>query len=188
MEHIILLHGLGSHGLTMSLFKAYILNTTHYNVICPTYQSLFFKTVHEIGDEVIDCINRQISIGDEIHFIGHSLGGIVARFIADDKRLLGVTKTIVTLGTPHHGAILANKVLNKFCFISNLCPIVEELSVGSDFIAKLPTPNVKYGVIIGTSYEHIADPLIWLGNKFLRDINVHDGIVEEISNILSPRN
>ena len=41
MEHVILLHGLGSHGVTMSLMRQYIIRYSDYNVICPTYQSLF---------------------------------------------------------------------------------------------------------------------------------------------------
>ena len=44
---------------------------------------------------------------DRIHVIGHSLGGLIARYyvqrLAGDRRV----HTLVTLGTPHHGTQLA---------------------------------------------------------------------------------
>ena len=76
MEHVILLHGLGSHSLTMSLMRTYIIRYSNYNVICPTYQSLFFSSIEMIGANVIEQINRCVKSGDTIHFIGHSLGGM----------------------------------------------------------------------------------------------------------------
>lgn len=185
MEHVILLHGLGSHGLTMSLLRQYIIRYSDYNVICPTYQSLFFKSIDDIVNQVVEEINQVVNYNDTIHFIGHSLGGIVAKLVCNSTSLKPIVKigNIVTLGTPHNGAILANRILNKFPFIKYVSPIVTELSKESKYLSKVETPKTNIGVIVGTSNEHIADPIIYLGNIFLKDIISHDGIVELDANL-----
>jgi triacylglycerol lipase len=53
-------------------------------------------------------------LGDEINIIGHSMGGLVARDVAAELNRAGSTcrvRTIVTLGTPHHGSPLANSLV-----------------------------------------------------------------------------
>lgn len=185
MEHVILLHGLGSHGVTMSLMRQYIIRYSDYNVICPTYQSLFFKSIHKITDEVVEQINSIVGYNDTIHFIGHSLGGIIAKMVCNSARLKALVKigNIVTLGTPHNGAILANKILKKFPLIEYVSPIVRELSKESSFISKVVTPITNIGVVVGMNKGHIFNPLIYLGNLFLKDIKSHDGVVELESNL-----
>lgn len=186
MEHVILLHGLGSHSLTMSLMRTYIIRYSNYNVICPTYQSLFFSSIEMIGANVIEQINRCVKSGDTIHFIGHSLGGIIAKFICHSILLAKGIKIghIVTLGTPHNGTILATRVLNKFPVLEYLSPIVAELTKNSSVINSIKTPNTKVGVIVGLGKSHIFNPIIYLGSLFLKDIKSHDGVVELESNLL----
>ena len=186
MEHVILLHGLGSHGVTISLMSQYIMRYSDYNVICPTYQSLFFKSIHKITDEVVEQINSIVGYNDTIHFIGHSLGGIIAKMVCNSTRLKALVKigNIVTLGTPHNGTILATRVLNKFPVLEYLSPIVAELTKNSSVINSIKTPNTKVGVIVGLGKSHIFNPIIYLGSLFLKDIKSHDGVVELESNLL----
>lgn len=186
MEHVILIHGFGSHGLTMSLMRTYIIRYSNYNVIRPTYQSLFFASINSIVQKVIKEINLEIRYGDTVHFIGHSLGGIIAKAICASPLLKDGVKigNIVTLGTPHNGTILATRVLNKFPVLEYLSPIVAELTKNSSVINSIKTPNTKVGVIVGLGKSHIFNPIIYLGSLFLKDIKSHDGVVELESNLL----
>ena len=67
-----------------------------------------------------------------IHVIGHSLGGLIARYyvqrLAGDRRV----HTLVTLGTPHHGTQLA--------WAAPLLPLVRQLTPKSSVIEELAEP------------------------------------------------
>lgn len=184
MEHIILLHGFGSHGVTMSLLRQYIIKYSDYNVICPTYQSLFLTNIESITAKVIDFINPILSPNDTIHFIGHSLGGIIAKSICNSYRLKESVKigNLVTLGTPHNGTLLADRVLRKFPFLGLLSPVAKQLRTKS-YAETVQTPNINIGVIVGMSNNHLANPIIYAGSAFLKDIESHDGVVELESNL-----
>lgn len=39
----------------------------------------------------------------DIHIIGHSMGGLVARYLVQNAGGSEYTRTVITLGTPHHG-------------------------------------------------------------------------------------
>lgn len=186
MEHVILIHGFGSHGLTMSLMRTYIIRYSNYNVICPTYQSLFFTNIEEIVKTVIKQINLEIKYGDTIHFVGHSLGGIIAKAICASSDLKSGVKigNIVTLGTPHNGTLLATRVLDKCPILEYLSPIVVELTKGSSTMKDIKTPKTNVGVVVGMSKSHLSNPIIYLGSLFLKDIRSHDGVVELESNLL----
>jgi pimeloyl-ACP methyl ester carboxylesterase len=71
---------------------------------------------------------------DSVHVVGHSLGGLVARYYV--QRLGGDARvhTLVTLGTPHEGTRAAR-------FLPH--PLIRQLRPDSDLIAELaePAPN-----------------------------------------------
>ncbi|HML53739.1 MAG TPA: alpha/beta fold hydrolase [Solidesulfovibrio magneticus] len=46
-------------------------------------------------------------------FLGHSLGGLMARRLAAEPDFLGRTRCLVTLGTPHQGSALARLAVGK---------------------------------------------------------------------------
>ncbi|MBI4944072.1 MAG: alpha/beta fold hydrolase [Actinobacteria bacterium] len=68
---------------------------------------------------------------ERIHVVGHSLGGLIARYYV--QRLGGDERvhTLVTLGTPHEGTLPARLVPVELC---------RQLSPGSDFYAELAEP------------------------------------------------
>ncbi|MET0695103.1 MAG: alpha/beta fold hydrolase [Propionibacteriaceae bacterium] len=69
---------------------------------------------------------------DRIHVIGHSLGGLIARYYV--QRLGGhpQVQTLVTLGTPHQGTELARA--------GRILPLVRQLTPQSDVIRELAEP------------------------------------------------
>jgi pimeloyl-ACP methyl ester carboxylesterase len=69
---------------------------------------------------------------ERIHVIGHSLGGLIARYYV--QRMGGHTQvqTLVTLATPHAGTVLARA--------GQLLPLVRQLSPDSDVIRELAAP------------------------------------------------
>lgn len=68
----------------------------------------------------------------EIDIVGHSLGGLIARYyvqrLGGDRRV----RTLVTLGTPHGGTAVAR--------LAGAHPIVRQMRGGSDLIQELRRP------------------------------------------------
>jgi pimeloyl-ACP methyl ester carboxylesterase len=88
---------------------------------------------------------------ERIHVIGHSLGGLIARYYV--QRLGGdsYVRTLVTLGTPHHGTHLAR--------IAPLLPLARHLTPRSPVIQELaePAPDCRTRFI---AFHSDIDPLI----------------------------
>ena len=108
MAKIILLHGLHMHSWVMKPL-AYLLEQEGFEVALFDYYSV----LHSMNRHVED-LARWIDenhADETLHFVGHSLGGLVLRNFAaayPDK----VSGRIVTMGTPHQGSRAAQRVFN----------------------------------------------------------------------------
>jgi pimeloyl-ACP methyl ester carboxylesterase len=91
---------------------------------------------------------------DQVDIVGHSLGGLIARYyvqrLAGDSRV----RTLVTLGTPHSGTRVAP--------LANAHPIVRQMRPGSAVIEELalPSPGCRtHFVSFWSDLDHLMDPL-----------------------------
>lgn len=107
VKHIIVLHGLYMSGFVMRPLcarlegsGAKILNLT-YNTLDPNREAIFSQIDAFIGDQ-------------PSALVCHSMGGLVARAYleADSLASKHVTK-VITLGTPHQGSHIAQKMKQK---------------------------------------------------------------------------
>lgn len=176
MKHIVLLHGLGSHGITMRFLKAYISVHSKYTTHAFSYYSIT-SNIDQIVSHLEDKFNSSFSYSDEICIIGHSLGGIIAAKLASSDQLRCKVSRIITLGSPHRGALLANKILAKIPLISKVFPIVHELSTKSNKLEYSIKHYCKIGVIAGNKHKSSWNPLIILGKMILGNSHIHDGVV-----------
>ncbi|MFE9772506.1 esterase/lipase family protein [Streptomyces sp. NPDC005931] len=90
----------------------------------------------------------------QVDVVGHSLGGLIARYYV--QRLGGDTRvrTLVTLGTPHAGTRVAP--------LANAHPIVRQMRPGSPVLEELarPAPGCRtHFVAFWSDLDHIMDPL-----------------------------
>lgn len=182
MEHVILLHGLGGHGMTMSVIHKHIETNTNLTVHNWSYFSLF-STIDEIVEYIARRIETTFSEHDIINIVGHSLGGLIARGVISKLEHKLSFKHVITIGTPHAGATLANRILKILPFIGNVSPIVIDLSKGSRQIQTHPSipPSVKHGVIAGSRKLNYYNPLLVLSAVMMVGIKHSDGIVEHAS-------
>ncbi|CAL9549652.1 MULTISPECIES: esterase/lipase family protein [Streptomyces] len=89
-----------------------------------------------------------------VDVVGHSLGGLIARYYV--QRLGGDTRvrTLVTLGTPHSGTRVAP--------LANAHPIVRQMRPGSPVLEELtrPAPGCRtHFVSFWSDLDHVMDPL-----------------------------
>ncbi|MFJ9663869.1 esterase/lipase family protein [Streptomyces sp. NPDC101219] len=90
----------------------------------------------------------------QVDVVGHSLGGLIARYYV--QRLGGDARvrTLVTLGTPHSGTRVAP--------LANAHPIVRQMRPGSEVLKELtlPAPGCRtHFVAFWSDLDHIMDPL-----------------------------
>ena len=81
MKHVVFLHGLGSHGMTMTFLKKYF--DLYYD--CKTYSFSYISitsSLDKITDTLVCEFNNHFSCMDDVYIIGHSLGGVIARKIS----------------------------------------------------------------------------------------------------------
>ncbi|MGC3000417.1 lipase family alpha/beta hydrolase [Streptomyces sp. G35A] len=89
-----------------------------------------------------------------VDVVGHSLGGLIARYYV--QRLGGDlrVRTLVTLGTPHSGTRVAP--------LANAHPIVRQMRPGSPVLEELsaPAPGCRtHFVAFWSDLDHIMEPL-----------------------------
>ncbi|MGX4690299.1 esterase/lipase family protein [Streptomyces sp. JNUCC 63] len=90
----------------------------------------------------------------QVDVVGHSLGGLIARYYV--QRLGGDlrVRTLVTLGTPHSGTRVAP--------LANAHPIVRQMRPGSELIEELsrPAPGCRTQFVsFWSDLDHLMDPL-----------------------------
>lgn len=175
MTTIVLLHGLGAHGFTLKQLKKHLHNEFPHHYIITASTRTLFSSFDRIVERLYNQISKKINKTDDIILIGHSLGGLVARQLSVmfDTRVKG----IISLGSPHTGAILADKLIEMFPLIKKLSPITSELTVKAQRLDHI-REQVPHFHIIGNRKLNAVNPINFFTCWLLRDQINHDGVVQ----------
>ncbi|AUS02868.1 triacylglycerol esterase/lipase [Vibrio phage 2.275.O._10N.286.54.E11] len=147
MKHVVLVHGLFMHGTVMKVMESrfsklgYIVHNFSYNSFNP--------------DAAVDKLRQYCDLIDlhgNVYFVGHSLGGIVIDKFMETSydRYMFNDCCVVTLGTPHKGSSIANRVDSipiLRCVLGKSAPV---LTAGTS------SKNYDLGCIAGTCEVGIA--------------------------------
>jgi hypothetical protein len=130
---------------------------------------------------------------DRVHVVGHSLGGLIARHYVQrqggDRRV----ESLVTLGTPHRGSVLAHVVPT---------PLIRQLRPGSPLLRELgePAPTCRTRVtaiysdldqmVLPTNSGRCDHPDLAARNVLVRGVGHmslprHRGVVDEVAATLA---
>lgn len=106
---------------------------------------------------------------ERVHLIGHSLGGLIARYYVQRMQGHGRVHTCVTLGTPHQGTVLARA--------GKVLPLVRQLAPESDLIRELREPAPDCGtrfIAFYSDLDHLIVPRLnaTVDHPDLRALNV----------------
>lgn len=148
---VILLHGLGRSAWAMrSLEKFFI--SANYAVINEGYPSRD-EPLETLADEIlqpqIELAQLMASNGGRIHFVTHSMGGILLREWFSRNRLPELGR-IVMLAPPNQGSTLADNFRDKGWFKWFNGPAGQQLSKQADSKPlNLPAPPGQFAVIAG---------------------------------------
>lgn len=158
---VVLIHGIVRSSKSMqSLADA--LKSTPVTVVGFDYPSTR-KSIAESAEYLQRVLSSLEGI-DEIDVVVHSMGGLLLRTYLQqtgaqrDKRL----RRMVMLGTPNHGARMANVVQKNVLFQWVYGPAGQQLVEESEgFIARLPVPDFEFAIIVGAAGDETGwNPLI----------------------------
>jgi triacylglycerol lipase len=115
---------------------------------------------------------------DRVDIIAHSLGGLDARYALAHLGLDKRVRSLVTIGTPHHGSQIADvtgPIAKLFKFEA-----VGWLSTASlaKFNRDVPdAPNVRYACVVGRAGRSLPLPLVAAHAYLARVGGINDGLV-----------
>ncbi|TQK52378.1 alpha/beta hydrolase family protein [Streptomyces sp. SLBN-118] len=130
---VVLLHGFVDNRSVFVLLRRALARHGRQQVECLNYSPLTcdIRTAAELLGRHIEQICARTG-RREVDVVGHSLGGLIARYyvqcLGGDLRV----RTLVTLGTPHSGTAIAP--------LASAHPIVRQMRAGSAVIAELAKP------------------------------------------------
>jgi triacylglycerol lipase len=147
---VVLLHGLGRTSGSMLLASRH-LRRAGFNTVRIGYPSLRLP-IGELAALVAAKLPRDEA---PIHFLTHSLGGVIVRYIAKHHRPNNLGR-VVMLGPPNKGSKLASKMRRHWYYRLTTGPAGQQLHTGPDSIPNQLGPvDFELGVIASA---HSADP------------------------------
>ena len=144
---VILLHGLGRTSSSMEKMALFLQQGGFLvkNIDYPSYKS----SIQEISDTILFPIIQQVDSSVSIHFVTHSMGGIIVRDFLW-RYPTSQVKRIVMLGPPNGGSEVADNLANIWPVSLILGEKLEQLKTDSaSLVNRLPSPDVEVGIIAG---------------------------------------
>jgi triacylglycerol lipase len=148
-EHVILLHGLGETPWQMALIEG-ALKTAGYDVTNLRYPSTEAGTA-ELADRHVWPLFERFADVPALHFVTHSLGGIMMRYLLQDRRPANLGR-VVMLAPGHHGSQILELYRRTRLFKEVYGPAGQEVGMGDNCFSCFLDDHVDYevGIVAGT--------------------------------------
>lgn len=146
-ETVFLLHGLGRSRLAMWVLASR-LEDAGFLVNNIGYSSLYHSPEEILENITLQINDRLPENGQPVHFVGHSLGGLLIRAYLDQTKISNLGN-VVLIGTPNKGTAVVDKYQDS-CWMKLLGPTTLALSTAeASFPNSIPAPYYPVGVIAG---------------------------------------
>lgn len=166
-EHVVLLHGLGRSARAMRPLEQ-PLAEEGYRV-----HNLDYPSTERSPDELVAYVALEIerccADAQRLHFVTHSMGGILLRAYLAEHPLPSLGR-VVMLAPPNRGTEYVDVAGDWKLFAHVLGPTAQQLGTGPESLPnRLPAPDFDLGVIAGTG------GINWIGDMVLEGAN--DGTI-----------
>ncbi|WP_269543119.1 esterase/lipase family protein [Cerasicoccus fimbriatus] len=147
-QTVVLLHGLAASSGTMVHIES-TLEAAGYLVVNLDYPSMS-ESLETISANMRARIVAETAEAEQVHFVTHSMGGIVLRMIQRDAPLDNIGR-VVMIAPPNHGSDAVNVLQGLPGFLWAIGPSGARLAAGdNESLASLGPPNFELGVIAGS--------------------------------------
>jgi hypothetical protein len=163
---IVLVHGHGGTAAAFHLLEERLARRGHRR-----FAAFEYTARGSVSDLAADLARwAEASLDGEVHVIGHSLGGVLARVWLQEHGGRALARSLVTLSTPHQGlAPLPG---------ASLLPVVREIVAGSPLLERLDaTASVLQGLpclSLVSTRDHFVRPWQNAGFPGARLVPVED--------------
>jgi triacylglycerol esterase/lipase EstA (alpha/beta hydrolase family) len=129
---ILLLHGIMDNRSVFTVFRR-SLRRRGFGVVHAMNYSLFTGDIRSAAYDLRNHVEqlRESTGAEKIHIVGHSLGGMIARYYVQRMGGAEAVHTLATLGSPHGGTLAAHVLPT---------PLARQLQPGSDVLEELAGP------------------------------------------------
>lgn len=130
---ILLVHGIMDNRSVFAVFRR-ALRRRGFGTVHAVNYSLFTGDVRTAAHELRGHVKRLLERtgAERVHIVGHSLGGMIARYYVQRLGGSDVVDTLVTLGSPHTGTLTAYLMPT---------PLAAQLRPGSELLEELAQPS-----------------------------------------------
>jgi hypothetical protein len=193
---VLLVHGLVDNRSVFSVMHRNLRRRGFSQVFTWNYSPLLTDVARGAADLAahIDRICERTG-HEQVHVVGHSLGGLIVRYLVQrqggDRRIA----SLVTLGTPHEGSVWAHV---------GPTPLIRQLRPGSPLLRELaePAPGCRTRMtsiysdldqmVVPTSSGRCVHPDLHARNVLVRGVGHlslprHRGVVDEVAATLAGR-
>jgi pimeloyl-ACP methyl ester carboxylesterase len=191
---VLLVHGLVDNRSVFTLMRRGLRRRGFAQVCTWNYSPLLGDVARGARDlgEHVERICAQTG-HDRVHVVGHSLGGLIARHYVQLQGGGRRVESLVTLGTPHEGSVLAHLLPT---------PMVRQLRPGSALLQELAAPVPQWDtrttavysdldqLVIPTRSGRCDHPDLRARNVLVRGVGhmtlpYHRGVLDEVAATLA---
>lgn len=133
----------------MKLMQSF-LDNAGYQTVNIDYPSTRYSVEHLAREFVLPQILEHMKSGETVHFVTHSMGGIIVRYLVK-QGLIEINGRVVMLSPPNHGSPVVDKIGNWLLFRWLNGPAGRQLGTGEESLpVSLGPVDFEVGVITGT--------------------------------------
>ena len=156
-DSVVLVHGLGRSPASM-LILAQRLEWAGYRVEVVDYDSRGAPFTEHLTT-LAAAVDRCCADAPRVHFVGHSLGGLIIRGYLAESRPDRLGR-VVLMAPPNQGSLFVEWLGDMSIAEETLGQVGSTLGTDStDLPASLPPPDYEMGIIAGTRSVHPIGPL-----------------------------
>lgn len=177
---ILLVHGIMDNRSVFSVFgnalrrRGFgVVHAINYSVLTGDLRS----AAHELRAHVERL--RELTGSDKVHIVGHSLGGMIARYYVQRMGGSETVDTLVTLGSPHSGSNAAYLLPT---------PLARQLRPGSEILTELTEPAPDCPTRFLVVWTRLDEMIVPQRNARLRhpDLDVSELELRDVGHLSLP--
>lgn len=177
---ILLVHGIMDNRSVFTVFRR-TLRRRGFGVVHAVNYSLFTGDLRDAAHQLRNHVEklREQTGAEKVHIVGHSLGGMIARYYVQRMGGSAAVHTLVTLGSPHTGSLTAYLMPT---------PLARQLRPGSELLEELAGPAPRCSTRFLVVWSRMDQMIVPQRNARLNhpDLDVEQCEIRDVGHLSLP--